>query len=234
MAGKNKRKRNNKKNALKKANLPENAQKEAIEDLREGEIDESVEDEQKPTKRTYDEDDSDAEDKPQRKKKKKQPVPGDTTDNKGKKSIRQMKKDKHAQRQAEIEAASKDQLKSQCISYLSQWKHDKQNWKFMKIKQVWLFKHKFSSKLVPDSSWKTLIEYFESAQGNIRNLLLEDANKVIKQMDEWTESQKDNKQKSTEDNKDENEATDDKKEPEIIKPDDIAYKRARDLIQCLH
>ncbi|KOB73508.1 Uncharacterized protein OBRU01_06828 [Operophtera brumata] len=233
MAGKNKRKRNNKKNALKKANLPDSEQKEDIEDVRGGEIDESVDDEQKPVKRTYTEDDSDAEEKPKRKKKKKQPVPGDTTDNKGKKSIRQMKKDKHAQRQAETEAASKDQLKSQCINYLSQWKHDKQNWKFMKIKQVWLFKNKFSSKLVPDSSWKTLLEYFESAQGNIRNMLLDDANKVIMQMDEWTESQKGNKQEKTDD-KNENEETDTQKEKEITKPDDIAYKRARDLIQCLH
>lgn len=228
MAGKNKRKRNNKKNAL-KANLPVSAT-DANEDLDEG-IDESME-EQKPAKRAN-EDDSDAEDKPKRKKKKKQPVQGDTADNKGKKSIRQMKKEKHAQRLAETDAASKDQLKSQCISYLSQWKHDKQNWKFMKIKQVWLFKNKFSSILVPDSSWKTLLEYFESAQGNIRKLLLDDANKVINQMDEWTESQKDKTEASTE-VLDDNEAADDKNEPEITKPDNTAYKRARELIQCLH
>lgn len=230
MAGKNKRKRNNKKNALKKSNLPDNEQQELVKDVDGEDMNESVEDEQMPAKRTN-EDDSDSEETPKKKKKKKQPVPGDAAENKGKKSIRQIKKEKHAQRVAETEAASKDALKSQCINYLSQWKHDKPHWKFMKIKQMWLFKNKFSSNLVPESSWKTLIEYFESAQGNIRNLLLDDANKVIKQMDEWTESQKDKKQESTEE---ESEDTDDKKDPEVIKPDDTAYKRARDLIQCLN
>uniref|UniRef100_A0A1E1WTG0 WKF domain-containing protein n=1 Tax=Pectinophora gossypiella TaxID=13191 RepID=A0A1E1WTG0_PECGO len=144
---------------------------------------------------------------------------------KGKKSIRQMKREKFLQRQAEEQAAAKDQLKSQCLSYLSQWKHDKQNWKFMKAKQVWLYKNKFSSTLLPDASWPLLLEYFESAKGNIRNMLLEDAHKVIKKMDEWTEAQsgKDKKEEEAEDSDTE----------ESNKPDSTSYKRARDLIQCL-
>lgn len=179
-----------------------------------------------PRKREHAEDDSDAEEeKPRRKKKKKQQVPIDPSDNKkGKKSIRQMKKEKHAQRLAESQAASKDQLKSQCLNYLSQWKHDKQNWKFMKVKQVWLQKNKFSSHLIPDASWPTLLEYFESAKGNVRNILLEDANKVIKQMDDWTESQAVKGKKDDE--------LDDE-ETETPKPNETSYKRARDLIQCL-
>ncbi|XP_035445329.2 uncharacterized protein C7orf50 homolog [Spodoptera frugiperda] len=179
------------------------------------------------------EDDSDVEDKPQRKKKKKQPIQMDSTDNKkGKKSIRQMKREKFAARQAEAQSAAKDQLKSQCLNYLSQWKHDKQNWKFMKARQVWLFKNKFSTHLVPDASWPTLLEYFESAQGNIRNILLEDAHKIIKQMDEWTESQGGESKNDEED--EENEETEESEEtPKPKKPDDSVYKRARDLIQCL-
>lgn len=169
------------------------------------------------------EDESDNEDKPRRKKKKNPILPTDTDNKKGKKSIRQMKREKHAQRQAEVQFAAKDQLKSQCLSYLSQWKHDRKNWKFMKVKQGWLFRNKFSSSLLPDSSWPVFLEYFESAQGNIKKLLLEDANKVIKQMDEFTESLK---------NKDKNEEQ--KEEETINKPDDVAYNRARDIIQSLH
>ncbi|KAF9413137.1 hypothetical protein HW555_008579 [Spodoptera exigua] len=184
-----------------------------------------------PKKRQHEvEDDSDVEDKPQRKKKKKQPIQMDSTDKKGKKSIRQMKREKFAARQAEAQSAAKDQLKSQCLNYLSQWKHDKPNWKFMKARQVWLFKNKFSTHLIPDASWPTLLEYFESAQGNIRKILLEDAHKVIKQMDEWTESQKEETQKDDEDDQD-NE--DSEESPKPKKPDDSVYKRARDLIQCL-
>lgn len=180
-----------------------------------------------PRKREHAGDDSDAdEEKPRKKKKKKQQVPVDPSDNKkGKKSIRQMKKEKHAQRLAEAQSASKDQLKSQCLNYLSQWKHDKQNWKFMKVKQVWLQKHKFSSNLIPDASWPTLLAYFDSAKGNVRNILLEDANKVIKQMDDWTESLASKGKKDDE--------LDDDEESETPKPDETSYKRARDLIQCL-
>uniref|UniRef100_A0A2A4JLE8 WKF domain-containing protein n=1 Tax=Heliothis virescens TaxID=7102 RepID=A0A2A4JLE8_HELVI len=188
----------------------------------------------KPVKRQHEnDDDSDAEDKPRRKKKKKQPVATESTDKKGQKSIRQMKREKYAARQAEAQSAAKDQLKGQCINYLSQWKHDKQNWKFMKTKQVWLYKNKFSTHLVPDSSWPLLLEYFESAQGNIRNMLLNDANKIIKQMDEWTESQNgDGKNKESQDG-DEEENEDDESGSQTKKPDDNVYKRARDLIQCL-
>lgn len=177
-------------------------------------------------KRDYEEDEPDMKEQPHRKKKKKPlVVPADiaSSDKKGKKSIRQMKREKFALRQAEATALSKDQLKSQSLNYLSQWKHDRQNWKFMKVKQLWLFKNKFTNNLVPDASWPVLLEYFNSAKGNIRNMLLEDANKVIKNMDDWIESQKENN--SNDDNEEESTKNE--------KPDEISYKRARDLIQCL-
>lgn len=179
-------------------------------------------------KRHLDEDsDDNQDDKPRKKKKKKQAVESDTPDKKGKKSIRQLKREKFAQRQAEAEAMAKDNLKSQCLNYLSQWKHDKQNWKFMKAKQVWLYKNKFSTSLLPNSSWPLLLEYFESAQGNIRKMLLDDAKKIIKQMDEWTESQ------TKENNEEEQNDNDIDEDSAAKKPDDDIYKRARDLIQCL-
>ncbi|XP_068618203.1 uncharacterized protein C7orf50 homolog [Battus philenor] len=164
----------------------------------------------------------------QAKKKKTQPVQSSGTKNK--KSNRQLKKEKHAERQAAAAAVAKDQLKSQCLNYLSQWKHDKDNWKFMKAKQVWLLKNKFSSSLIPDASWPILLEYFESAKGNVRNILLADANKIIKQMDDWTESQSNEQDKNdTSTNLD----TEDSQDSTIVKPEDTVYKRARSLIQCL-
>ncbi|XP_013172259.1 PREDICTED: uncharacterized protein C7orf50 homolog [Papilio xuthus] len=169
-------------------------------------------------------DNLDTDPKQKRSKKKKMQESTESSDKKNKKSIRQMKKEKHAERQAAAEAQAKDQLKSQCLNYLSQWKHDKSNWKFMKAKQVWLFKNKFFPNLVPDASWPILLEYFESAKGNIRNMLLADANKVIEQMDDWTESQN---------NEENNTETEDSENASIKKPDDIVYKRARSLIQCL-
>ncbi|CAG9793759.1 unnamed protein product [Diatraea saccharalis] len=161
---------------------------------------------------------------PKKKKKKKNKPDNSTVQSNKNKSIRQIKREKFAQRQAESLAAAKEQTKSECLNYLSQWKYHRQNWKFMKAKQVWLYKNKFSENLVPKESWSLLLEYFESAKGNIRNMLLDDANKIIKQMDDWTESQT-----SVDKNEEENEVT----ENELKKPSEAVYKRARDLIQFL-
>lgn len=232
MGGDFKKKHKNKKKRKSTNQKDEHSSQNEIADDTQSNLEESENDIQTDTiesakspKRLNKTEDSDSEDEPKRKKKKKKPVAVEvTSDKKNKKSNRQIKKEKFAQRQAELQAAAKDQLKSQCISYLSQWKHDKANWKFMKAKQVWLYKNKFSQNLVPSESWPLLMEYFESAQGNIRNMLLEDANKIIKQMDDWTESQ----------DKENDEETDGSKEiTEIMKPDEMVYKRARDLIQCL-
>lgn len=237
MANNHKKKNKNKRKRLQRAKDASNIEKHAEEQIddQENESEVLAEPDVNPsgnnsTKRHHDDDadNSDVEEKPQKKKKKKQPIATDTTDKKGKKSIRQMKREKFAERQAEAQAASKDQLKSQCLNYLSQWKHDKQNWKFMKAKQVWLYKNKFSTYLLPDSSWPLLLEYFESAQGNIRNMLLDDAKKIIKQMDEWTESKDDQTEDKDEEEDDETETA-----TKTKKPDDSVYKRARDLIQCL-
>ncbi|KAI5645509.1 hypothetical protein NE865_02596 [Phthorimaea operculella] len=231
-----KHKRNKKKNKAKNLSNTEQAENFSEEDQNAQEVedtepqhDDSDGEHEQSRKRDHVEDsDSDTEDKPKKKKKKNKPVPESTGDKKGKKSIRQMKREKHAQRQAEAQAASKDQLKTQCLSYLSQWKHDKPNWKFMKAKQVWLFKNKFSPTLVPDASWPLLLEYFESAQGNIRKLLLDDANKIIKQKDEWLEAQNGKEEKEPDSDEEVAENPDGPK-----KPDETSYKRARDLIQCL-
>ncbi|CAH0398661.1 unnamed protein product [Chilo suppressalis] len=174
--------------------------------------------------RRLSESDSDNANEPKKKKKKKKKTEFSSAQpNNKNKSIRQAKREKFAQRQAENVAAAKQQTKSECLNYLSQWKHNKHNWKFMKAKQVWLYKNKFSESLIPKESWSLLLEYFESAKGNIRTMLLDDANKIIKQMDDWTESQK------CEDANSENEDN----ENEIKKPDEAIYKRARELLQFL-
>lgn len=170
---------------------------------------------------------SDIEDEPKKRKKKKKTPSAEesaTTGKKNKISKRQMKKEKHAARLALEQAQVKDQTKTQCLNYLSQWKHDRQNWKFMKARQVWLNKNKFSTQLIPEASWPILLEYFESAKGNIKTLLLNDANQIIKQMDEWTESQTN---KDAECDKEQSEST------ELVKPDKTVYNRARSIIQCL-
>uniref|UniRef100_S4PWV2 WKF domain-containing protein n=1 Tax=Pararge aegeria TaxID=116150 RepID=S4PWV2_9NEOP len=178
-------------------------------------------------KRQHDSENSDTEDEPKKPmKKKKVPLEAEepATGKKNKKSKRQLKREKYAAKLALEQASAKDQTKLQCLNYLSQWKHDKQNWKFMKARQLWLHKNKFSTQLIPEASWPLLLEYFESAQGNIKTILLNDANKIIKQMDEWTESQT---------NKDAEGDTEQSESTELTKPEETVYNRARSIIQCL-
>lgn len=222
----NKKNKNYKGSQIAKPPNPEEAG-DQLDDENEALAGDTCEDKERvASKRAHDNDDSDTEDKPKRKKKK-TPIKAELTEGtkKGKKSIRQIKKERYLQRQADAEAAQKDELKSQCLTYISQWEHDRPNWKFMKAKQVWLTKNKFSASLVPDVSWPILLKYFESAKGNVRTTLLGDANKVIKQMDEWTE--KNGVNKELENDNEEEELVD------ITKPSETTYKRARDLIQCL-
>ncbi|XP_059053880.1 uncharacterized protein C7orf50 homolog [Achroia grisella] len=216
--------RNNKKNKIKKskklAELKNLSSEEQDQDL---DLNKQEEISTIAQKRPHD-DDTGNEQIP--KKKKKQFVAAESsegTKSQKKKSIRQLKREKYLERLAVAEAANKDQLKEQCLNYLSQWKHDQPNWKFMKAKQIWLNKNKFSRTLIPDESWPLLLEYLQSSKGNIRNMLLNDANKIIKEMEEWTESQENQ----------EEETADADEIPKAKKPDDVIYKRARDLIQCL-
>ncbi|XP_023936399.2 uncharacterized protein C7orf50 homolog [Bicyclus anynana] len=228
--GRNKKKKSDKKENIQESseNLESNNPHEDSKNSADGQEDSSETSESKTMKRLHDSEHSDTEEdesKKPKKKKKSLPVPDEATSKKNKKSKRQIKREKYAAKLALDQANAKDQTKSQCLNYLSQWKHDRQNWKFMKAKQVWLHKNKFSTHLIPESSWPIFIEYFESAKGNIKILLLEDANKIIKQMDEWTESQ--TNMNAAEGDTEQSEST------SVVKPDDTVYKRARSIIQCL-
>lgn len=127
-------------------------------------------------------------------------------------SKRQMKREKHAERLAEAETNSHKAVQQQALSYLSLWKHNKAEWKFNKVKQIWLHKHKFDKTKIPEELWRPFVEYFSSSTGGIKQLIISDSKKVIEEMEAWIEK---NAEASN---------------PED-KPSELAYQRARDLIQ---
>ncbi|XP_077297286.1 uncharacterized protein LOC143919004 [Arctopsyche grandis] len=157
-------------------------------------------------------------DKPPKKKPKKKKKPAEEQKSdvpESKMSKRQLKREKHAQRIAEQEAAAHKAVQLQAISYLSLWKHNKAEWKFNKVKQIWLYKHKFESDKVPEELWQPFIEYFSSATGAIKKSIIEDCQKIIEVMDKWIEANKEAEVKEK-------------------KPSEVAYQRARDLLQHIH
>eukprot|EP00700_Malawimonas_jakobiformis_P002999 EC725409.1.p1 GENE.EC725409.1~~EC725409.1.p1 ORF type:complete len:118 (+),score=17.80 EC725409.1:59-412(+) len=52
------------------------------------------------------------------------------------------------------------------LEYLSLWKHDRDSWKFQKVRQVYLLQHLYERDRVPKSFFPTLLEYLEGMTVN--------------------------------------------------------------------
>ncbi|KAJ8665283.1 hypothetical protein QAD02_006945 [Eretmocerus hayati] len=123
-------------------------------------------------------------------------------------SKRQLKKEKAELRAAEAREASKILTAQKALNYISKWKHAKSDWKFEKVKQIWLIDNLMDDKYVPDDHFPVVIEYFEGCQGMARKNLLKKAESIIKKIEDSI-------------NDDEN----------LVETTE--YKRARQLLQAL-
>lgn len=99
-------------------------------------------------------------------------------------SIRAKKRKKHAELMQEKKVKTELALQEKCLNYLSQWKHNREEWKFEKLKQVWLQQNMFNIAKVPEESWEVLVEYFCGSQGKARDVIVKDALKIIEADDE--------------------------------------------------
>lgn len=127
---------------------------------------------------------------------------------KGEESIRAKKRKKHAALLQEKKLKAELALQQKCLNYLSQWKHNRDQWKFEKLKQVWLQQSMFNSDKIPTEMWDTLVEYFCGCKGKAREAIIKDALKVI-----------------------DAEGEEGKEEEDAV--DHVKVKRARDIIQNL-
>lgn len=123
-------------------------------------------------------------------------------------SIRSKKRKKHAKLLEEKKLKTELAIQQKCLNYLSLWKHNKDEWKFEKLRQVWLQQNMYNTAKIPDEFWDVLVQYFSSSKGKARNTIIQDAIKVVE--------------------KEENETNEDEKEDFKIK-----VSRARDIIQNL-
>lgn len=90
-----------------------------------------------------------------------------------------------------------------------QWKHSRSEWKFEKLKQIWLMDNLLDENSISDIIFPLVLEYFEGCKGMAREVLLRKGMDVIKKAEENDEEIK-------------NEIT-----------ESVAYKRARQLLQIL-
>ncbi|PNF40034.1 hypothetical protein B7P43_G11631 [Cryptotermes secundus] len=134
------------------------------------------------------------------------------------------KKKKHKTKKAKNMQAiqNSDGNKEKCIRYLKRWHEDRQNWKFEKLRQIWLFQNMLNPLKVPDSSFQILVDYISGSRGYARQMVVEKTMKVIKAVELWSKL-------SEEGLKEEDIAKQvpDEKVPEVV------YERARSILQSL-
>nr|XP_012152606.1 PREDICTED: uncharacterized protein C7orf50 homolog isoform X2 [Megachile rotundata]XP_012152607.1 PREDICTED: uncharacterized protein C7orf50 homolog isoform X2 [Megachile rotundata] len=122
-------------------------------------------------------------------------------------SKRQLKKEKAQIKENEKKMAIKKKAMKKGLNYVSKWKHARNEWKFEKLRQIWLMDNLLDQTSIPDDIFPTVLEYFEGCKGMAREQLLKKGMDVIRTIEE------------NEENKD--------------KVESVAYQRARKLLQAL-
>ncbi|XP_044748245.1 uncharacterized protein C7orf50 homolog isoform X2 [Coccinella septempunctata] len=117
-------------------------------------------------------------------------------------SKRALKRTKHQQLLDQKKKESDNESQQKALNYLSKWKHARSEWKFEKLRQVWLVQNIYDSGKIDEKYWETLIDYLNNSKGKVREKVINEAIKII-----------------------ENE--------EIELNDQMKFKRAKDIVQCL-
>ncbi|XP_032689203.1 uncharacterized protein C7orf50 homolog [Odontomachus brunneus] len=125
-------------------------------------------------------------------------------------SKRQLKREKALQREAQKRHASRISAMQRALSYVSKWKHSRSEWKFEKIRQIWLIDNLLDENSISDTIFPVVLEYFEGCKGMAREILLRKGMDIIRKAEE-----------------------DEDEESRNGIMESVAYKRARQLLQAL-
>ncbi|XP_011176199.1 uncharacterized protein C7orf50 homolog [Solenopsis invicta] len=125
-------------------------------------------------------------------------------------SKRQLKREKAEKAEIEMRQSRKLNAKKTALNYLSKWKNCRNEWKFEKLKQIWLMDNLLDETCISDKLFPVVLEYFEGCKGMAREVLTRKGMEIVKKAEM---------------------ETDEDSKTEIMKS--IAYKRARQLLQTL-
>ncbi|CAI6361790.1 unnamed protein product [Macrosiphum euphorbiae] len=117
-------------------------------------------------------------------------------------------KQKNAKKCEENTTAISTPRQERALEYLMQWKNDRTNWRFKKIYQLWLIHFTYDPLKVSKEHFDILVEYLQTIKGQIRSIILQDANKVISEFSSSNEGQQ-----------------------ELNSSQEVKYQRARTIIQ---
>lgn len=98
-------------------------------------------------------------------------------------SKRSLKRKKHAKLLEEKKLKAELNMQHSVLNYLSKWKHARSDWKFEKLKQIWLQQNLFIVDKLPEEYWSTVVEYLNGSKGATRKIILKGALKIIEEED---------------------------------------------------
>ncbi|XP_057604939.1 uncharacterized protein C7orf50 homolog [Hippopotamus amphibius kiboko] len=73
---------------------------------------------------------------------------------------------------------------ARALDYLCSWAQKHENWKFQKTRQTWLLLHMYDRDQVPDEHFSTLLAYLEGLRGQARELTVQKAEALMRELDE--------------------------------------------------
>lgn len=164
------------------------------------------------------------------------------TNLKKKKKQMQKKKKKDVDSEEEEEAETSEKMeekKSQkvapqenmklALDYLRLWENDRSNWRFQKIRQVWLLQNMYNSKKVPDKEFDILLKYLEKLEGKAKVLTVQKSEEL---METLTAEMEKKENQDGEGEEEEDEETKSKRYYEVKKMKK-QWNRAKQILQIL-
>lgn len=127
-------------------------------------------------------------------------------------TVRQKKKQKHQQRLEAQRAQNSNKESELNKEYLLKWKQSREEWKFIKLRQISIQQTAFDEEKLDADLWPTALEYLASSQGAARAKISKLAEEEIEKVDKQCEK-----------------LSDESERQKLI--ESVLYQRARDLLQ---
>ncbi|KAM5213605.1 protein cholesin isoform 5-T6 [Hipposideros larvatus] len=70
------------------------------------------------------------------------------------------------------------------LDYLCGWAKNHENWRFQKTRQTWLLTHMYDGDKVPEEQFPILLAYLEGLKGRARELTVQKAEALMRELDE--------------------------------------------------
>ncbi|XP_041062051.1 uncharacterized protein C7orf50 [Carcharodon carcharias] len=77
------------------------------------------------------------------------------------------------------------------LEYLTRWSKKHKEWKFQKTRQTWLLQHMYDCDKISDKHFTVLLKYLDGLKGNAREVTIQKAEALIKELETTDDSTED-------------------------------------------